>query len=68
MKSKILKISGITLLVLVTFVWSAPWLFKGKITTLVKAQINKDLRPMYNFSGRGYFLFRQFSKNYDSTG
>jgi hypothetical protein len=62
MKSKILKITGITLLVLATFVWAAPWLFKGKIVNLVKAQINKDLRAHVNFSGVDISLFRHFPK------
>jgi hypothetical protein len=60
MKSKILKITGITLLVLITFVLSAPWLFKGKIIHLVKAQINKDLRAHVNFSDVDISLFRNF--------
>ncbi len=60
MKSKFLKISGITLLVLVTFVWSAPLLFKGKITRLVKAHINQDMRAHVNFSDVDISLFRHF--------
>ncbi len=62
MKSKILKISGITLLVLVTFVCSAPWLFQGKISHLVKARLNKDLQAHVQFSGLEISLFRQFPK------
>ncbi len=60
MKTKILKITGIILLVLVCFVWTAPYIFKGKITRLVKARINKDLRAHVNFSGVDISLFRQF--------
>src|SRR5450432_1396475 len=62
MKSKILKIAGLTLLVLITFVWSAPYLFKGKIIHLVKAQINKELRAHVNFSDVNISLFRQFPR------
>ena len=62
MKSKILKITGITLLVLVTFVWSAPWLFQGKVSQLVKARFNKDLRAHVQFSGLKISLFRHFPK------
>ena len=60
MKTKILKITGITLLVLVGFVWAAPYIFKGKIIHLVKARINKDFRAHVNFSGADISLFRQF--------
>src|ERR1700676_2931686 len=62
MKSKILTITGITLLVLITFVLSAPWLFKGKIIHLVNARINKDLRAHVNFSDVDISLFRNFPK------
>jgi AsmA-like C-terminal region len=62
MKSKILKITGITLLVLAAFVWSAPWLFQGKISHLVKARLNKDLRAHVQFSGLEISLFRHFPK------
>jgi hypothetical protein len=60
MKTKILKITGITVLVLTGFVWAAPYLFKGKIIHLVKARISKDLRAHVNFSGVDISLFRQF--------
>jgi len=62
MKSKILKITGITLLVLVTFVWSAPWLFQGKISHQIRARLNKDLRAHVQFSGLEISLFRHFPK------
>src|ERR1700722_6695475 len=62
MKSKILKITGITLLVLISFVCAAPWLFKGKIIHLVKAQINRNLRANINFSDVDISLFRNFPR------
>jgi AsmA-like C-terminal region len=62
MKSKILKITGITLLVLISFVCAAPWLFKGKIIHLIKAQVNRDLRANVNFSDVDISLFRNFPK------
>jgi len=62
MKSKILKITGASLLVLLTFVWTSPWLFKGKIIHFVKAHINKDLRADVNFSDVDISLFRHFPK------
>ena len=62
MKSKILKITGITLLVLIAFVGAAPWLFKGKITSIIKARANNDLRAHVYFSGADISLFRNFPK------
>jgi len=60
MKSKILKITGITLLTLVTFVCTSPWLFKGKIISLVKSAVNKDLRAHVEFSDVDISWFRHF--------
>ncbi len=62
MKSKILKITGITLFILATFVWAAPWLVKGKINHLLRAQINKDLKAHVSYSGLDISLFRHFPK------
>jgi hypothetical protein len=62
MKSKILKTTGITLLIIVTFLFSAPWLFKGKISSLIRARINKDLRAHVNFSDLDISLFRHFPR------
>jgi hypothetical protein len=62
MKSKILKITGITLLVLITFIGAAPWLFKGNITRLITTQVNKNLRAHINFTGADISLFRNFPK------
>src|SRR5258708_6850540 len=60
MKSKILKTTGIVLLVIVVLIWTAPYLFQGKINSLIKAQISKDLRARVNFSGTSISLFRHF--------
>jgi AsmA-like C-terminal region len=60
MKSKILKITGITLLTIVAFVWAAPYLFKGKITNLVRSTFSKDLRAYVNFSDVDISWFRHF--------
>src|SRR5580704_9107267 len=62
MKNKILKITGIALLVLITFVCAAPYLFKGRIIYLVKAGINKNLRAHVNFSDVDISWFRHFPK------
>ncbi|HXB43951.1 MAG TPA: AsmA family protein, partial [Puia sp.] len=62
MKNKILKITALSLLVIITFICAAPYLFKGKIISLVKAQINEDLRAHVNFSSLDISWFRHFPK------
>jgi hypothetical protein len=62
MKSKILKITGITLLITIAFVGAAPWLFKGKIANIIKARVDRDLKAHVNFSGVDLSLFRNFPK------
>jgi len=62
MKHKILKITGLVLLVLITLVWSTPYLFKGKIINLIKARMHKDLRAHVNFSDLDISWFRHFPK------
>ncbi|HZZ76765.1 MAG TPA: AsmA-like C-terminal region-containing protein [Puia sp.] len=60
MKSKILKTTGAALLVVVTLVWAAPYLFQGKINRLIKAQISKDFRARVSYSGTSISFFRHF--------
>jgi hypothetical protein len=60
MKTKILKITGITLLTIVAFIWTAPYLFKGKITGLIKSAASKDLKADFNFSGVDISWFHHF--------
>jgi hypothetical protein len=60
MKTRIFKVAGIALLLIACFVLATPYIFKGKITRLVKARINKDLRAHVNFSNVNISLFRQF--------
>ena len=60
MKHKILKTAGITLLTLITFVWAAPYLFKGKISQLVRSAAHKNLRAQVNFSDLDISWFRHF--------
>jgi hypothetical protein len=60
MQSKILKTTGIILLVIVALIWATPFLFKGKITRIIRAQIAKDFRARVNFSGASISLFRHF--------
>ena len=60
MQSKILKTSGLLLLVIVALIWATPFLFKGKITRIIRAQIAKDFRARVNFSGASISFFRHF--------
>ena len=60
MKSKILKSTGIVLLVIVALIWTAPYLFQGKINRLIKAQISKDFRARVSFTGSDISFFRHF--------
>jgi hypothetical protein len=62
MKYKILTTLGLVLLILITFVWTAPYLFKGEITRLVKARISKDLKAHVSFSDVDISWFRNFPK------
>jgi len=62
MKAKILKTTGLAVLILISFVWAAPYLFKGKIVNLVNAHIKKELRAHVSFSGVDISWFRNFPK------
>jgi hypothetical protein len=62
MKTRILKITGLALLVLIAFVSAAPYLFKGKITSLIKAGMNRDLNAQVRFSEVNISFFRKFPK------
>jgi uncharacterized protein involved in outer membrane biogenesis len=62
MFKKTLKITGITLLVLIIIAIAVPFLFKGKITRLVKEQINKHIAAKVDFSDVDLSLFRNFPR------
>src|SRR5882757_1201816 len=59
---KILKITGITLLVLIAAAFLIPILFKKQITSLVKSEINKSLTAKVDFKDVSLSLFRHFPK------
>lgn len=59
---KILKITGISLLVLVGLAFATPYLFKGKIIALVKEKVNKNINAKVDFSDVDISLFRHFPK------
>src|SRR4051812_7991748 len=60
MKSKILKTTGAALLIVLSLIWTAPYLFQGKINRLIKAQISKDFRARISFSDIDISYFRHF--------
>ena len=62
MIKKTLKITGITLLVLIVVAIAIPILFKGKITTLIKAQINKHIAAKVDFAEVDLSLLRNFPR------
>jgi uncharacterized protein involved in outer membrane biogenesis len=57
---RILKITGITLLILVLAAFLIPVFFKKQITTLVKKEINKSLTAKVDFKDVSLSLFRHF--------
>jgi len=59
---KFLKITGITLLVIVALLFLIPLLFKKQITNLVKSEINKTLTAKVDFGDVSLSLFRHFPK------
>src|SRR6476469_10516335 len=62
MVKKTLKITGISLLALLGLAFSAPFVFKNQITTLVKKQINKSLNANVEFNEVSLSLFRHFPR------
>lgn len=59
---KIGKIVLITLLSLVGLLFATPYLFKGKIVKLVKAEINKNVNARVDFKEVNISFFRHFPK------
>lgn len=59
---KVLKITALVLLLLIGFAFAAPFLFKGKIISIAKSQINKNLNAKVDFSDVDISLFRHFPK------
>lgn len=59
---KIVKITTLVLLLLIAFAFAAPFVFKGKIISLIKSQVNKNLNAKVDFSDADVSLFRHFPK------
>jgi hypothetical protein len=59
---KVLKITGITLVVLIALAFIIPVVFKKQIQALVKKEINKSLNAKVDFSDVKLSLFRHFPK------
>ncbi|MES1215205.1 MAG: AsmA-like C-terminal region-containing protein [Bacteroidota bacterium] len=59
---KALKVTGIILLVLVVSAFAIPMLFKGKILSLVKNGINKNINATVEFKDLDLSIFRHFPK------
>ena len=60
---KFLKITGISLLVILVLLITAPFLFKGKIVALIKEEANKNLNATLNFDDDiSISLIRSFPK------
>lgn len=62
MIKKILKITGIILLLLIAIAFAAPYLFKSQIVSLVKKQINKNINAKVDFKDVDISFFRHFPK------
>ena len=62
MVKKIIKITCIVLLVLVGAAFAAPFIFKDKITALVKKEINNSLNAKVDFSAVDISFFKHFPK------
>ncbi len=59
---KIIKIIGVILLLLVGFLFAAPYLFKPQIVSLVKTEVNHKINASVNFKDVNISFFRHFPK------
>ncbi len=59
---KFFKIFFITLLILIGLLFATPYIFKGKIISLVKKEINKNLNAKVDFKDVDISFFRRFPK------
>lgn len=59
---KFLKIFFLTLLAVIVLLFAAGFLFRGKIVSLVKAEINKNIEAKVDFKDVSISFFRHFPK------
>ncbi|MGE5943509.1 MAG: AsmA-like C-terminal region-containing protein [Flavobacteriales bacterium] len=64
---KALKITGITLLVIIILLIVAPFLFQSQIQNMIKKTINKNLNAKVEFSDVSLSFFRSFPKAHVSV-
>lgn len=62
MLKKILKITGIVVLALLVILFTAPFIFKGKIVKIVKQEINKSINAKADFTDLDLSFFRHFPR------
>lgn len=62
MFKKILKITGIVLLVLVLAAFAIPYFFKDKIVALIKTEVNKNVNAKVDFADVDISFFRHFPR------
>ena len=62
MFKKVLKISGVILLVLIALAFITPYLFKNQIITLVKKEVNRKIHAKVDFKDVDISFFRHFPK------
>jgi len=59
---KIFKVLGIIFLLIIASVFAVPYLFKGKIITLVKEKANQSINATVDFSDVSLSVFKHFPK------
>lgn len=62
MLKKIAKITGISLAVLIVILFVAPFIFKGKIISIAKEQINNNINANVDFRDLNLSFFRHFPR------
>ena len=62
MLRKTIKVSAIVIAILLALAFKVPFLFKGKILTLAREQVNKNINAHVDFSDVDISLFRHFPR------
>ncbi|MEB8346911.1 AsmA family protein [Flavobacteriaceae bacterium KMM 6898] len=60
MKKKVIKITGLVLVILVGSLIAAPFFLKGKITKLIKEKVNTSINATFDFADADLNLFSSF--------